>query len=100
VLFQASQKLIEQIVELIGVIDKKRVPGILKKFKSRTGNTFLHLLKLRHQILGRAHDQRRLVDFRDCRPAIGCKRCNPMATAESVGVASEPLISFCRYSSA
>jgi len=36
--------------------------GILKKFKSRTGNTFL-LLKLRHQILGRAYDQSRLVDF-------------------------------------
>jgi hypothetical protein len=40
VLFQARHELIEQIVELIGVIDKKRVPGILKKFKSRTGNTF------------------------------------------------------------
>lgn len=76
-MFQARQELIEQIVEPIGVIDKKRVPGILKKFKSRTGNTFLHLLKLRYQILGRAYDQRGLVDSRDCRLAIVCKRSKP-----------------------
>ena len=67
VLFQARQELIEQSVELAGVVDKKRVPGVVKKFKFRAGNALMHLLKLGQQSLVCADNRGWLVDFSKCR---------------------------------